>query len=949
MASITSMMNSSYNTSSIYGTRNVLSGLASGMDTETMIENAVSGIKMKIQNLLKKRTKVEWKQDAYRSIIDKAVNLGNKYTSYSSKTNLLSGNFFTSAVTTTAKGTYSDKISATGRSSSDIRINAVKQMATSASYTVSGAGTPFSGVDGAITSSKDFDIGGALPVSKVTGSLTFKYGGANGASFTIRFDELENVNEVEVLNEDGTVKEDATNAEKLAQAIRNKLGEITYSYNKYGYQETTTADKAIKVSVEDGEIKFSDGLDNGNSVVIDDGNGQIINTLDIYKGDTSLKLTDDTELTEDTSLRDYLKGKTLSFSYNGTTKKIEMDDILEKIDFHYGDTEYNNAEFRKVLQDELDDTFGKDKVKVSFGEGENAVLSFTAKHEGDVLSVGGTAVEALGFEDGDANYINATKKLSEIMGDRADSVFTTANRLKAEGDVTEKYGHYLDSNGNKVEQAEDGNYYRIDDSGKAIYDFEINGAHIQVTEDTTLEDLMTAINSNTDAGMKVSYSRLTNEFKFTATATGAKSKVEMGGLAKAMFGASGSGSDSLAERFGIDLGEDGSKFVKITTDQGNAGFYITSDMTMEEAAEKAHGILNKAVGATVSYDELSGQILITDKNGKTLDYKVSVADDITASAKELEYRPDSSYTTGTDAIMDVEINGKRFENLTRSSNTFDLDGMSVTVKGAFNENGLGVDKDGNAIEPITFETVTDSDKIIDAIRDFVNDYNEMVTELKGAYSTLPAQKTDGSSYDPLTAEEEDSLTESELASYNEKAKQGILFGDTTLSSMYSRLLSAISPGGANGQALREIGISTSYENGLTTLSLDEDKLRATLESDPDKVKDVFTKTASSGSSGDGLMQTLQNTLNTYVKTTGEPKGVLITKAGSVKAPTSLNNNSLNTQMSNIDREIERWQNKMASQIDRYTTQFSRLEQLMAQMEAQYSAMAGLMGGSEGYY
>ncbi len=78
MASITSMMNSSYNTSSIYGNRNVLSGLASGMDTESMIENAISGIKLKITNLTKKRTKIEWQQEAYRSIIDKAVNFGTK-------------------------------------------------------------------------------------------------------------------------------------------------------------------------------------------------------------------------------------------------------------------------------------------------------------------------------------------------------------------------------------------------------------------------------------------------------------------------------------------------------------------------------------------------------------------------------------------------------------------------------------------------------------------------------------------------------------------------------------------------------------------------------------------------------------------------------------------------------------------------------------------------------
>ena len=223
----------------------------------------------------------------------------------------------------------------------------------------------------------------------------------------------------------------------------------------------------------------------------------------------------------------------------------------------------------------------------------------------------------------------------------------------------------------------------------------------------------------------------------------------------------------------------------------------------------------------------------------------------------------------------------------------------------------------------------------------------MVTELKGAYSTMPAQNSNGSRYEPLTAEEEEGYSESELKAYNEKAKQGILFGDTTLSAMYNKLRTAITPGGSDGQILREIGIGTSYSDGLTTISLDEDKLRAALDSNPDKVKNAFTKTVEGGSSSDGLMQTLQNTLNTYVKTTGEPKGVLITHAGSIKAPTSLNNNSLKSQIDNYDKQIDRWQDKMADQIDRYTTKFSKLEQLIAEMNAQSSSLMGLMGGTSG--
>ena len=197
MASITSLMNSTSSTSSIYGTRNVLSGLATGMDTESMIENAVSGIKKKIQSLYQKRTKIEWQQEAYRSIIDKAVNFNNKYTSYSSKTNLLSSSFFSNAVINTVNGTYANKVTASGKTSSDIKINSVKQMATAASYTVSGssiglgsslAAANGSGAVGILGES--FDLGGQLDINNMSGTLTFQYGGSNGASFDIKFDEL---------------------------------------------------------------------------------------------------------------------------------------------------------------------------------------------------------------------------------------------------------------------------------------------------------------------------------------------------------------------------------------------------------------------------------------------------------------------------------------------------------------------------------------------------------------------------------------------------------------------------------------------------------------------------------------------------------------------------------------------------------------------------------------
>ncbi len=948
MASITSLSNSSYNTSSIYGNRNVLSGLASGMDTESMIENAVSGIKLKIQNLQKKRTKIGWQQEAYRSIIDKAVNFNNKYTSYSSKTNLLSNSFFSNAVNTTTAGTYKDKITASGKTSSEVKINAVKQMAQAASYTVSGLGGTGSALD-AVLGTEDFDIAGKMDVSTVSGRVSFKYGGTNGTDFDIKFDELEDLNEVEVLDADGNVKENATDTEKLAQAIRNKLSEITYSYTKNGVKETTTADKVVKVEADglSNAIKFSDGLGDGNKVTISYVSGKFEDLSGAEKGSSQIRLYKG--LTEQVSTLEYLGGKmvdgeneggkTLNVTLDGVTKKIDMSELAEKKNL-------DNDGFIEFLQDKLNDAFGQGKVQVGM-DGKN--LSFKALKEGSTLTLGGSAVEAMGFESGDSNFINPSKKLSDLLG--KDSELLKNNRLKGtfdseDGKPTEKTSgsgekYYVDDKGNRVDK--DG--YRIDSKGKSMYDFEVNGAHINVTEDTTLEELMNSINSNAEAGVKVSYSKLTNEFKFTATETGANSKIEFGGLGKDLFVTHDrKATDNFAETYGIELGNKLSFKIEGVGTYGYSGTF-DENSTVQDVVDRLNRTLNRNHQMTASFDEYSGQIMITDdQTGKAVDFKMLDADGDAYDLPEFG----ASYTRGQDAIMDVEINGKRFENLTRANNSFDIDGLTVNVKGTFNEDGKATGKDGEAYEPITFNTTTDSDKIVDAIRSFVEDYNEMATEIKNAYSTQPAYKNKTTRYEPLTAEQEDQYSESELKAYNEKAKQGILFGDTNLSSMYSKLLSAISPGGTDGQTLREIGISTSYNNGMTTLSLDEDKLRDALESDPDKVRNAFTKTREGGSSSNGLMQSMQNTLNAYVKTAGEPKGVLITRAGSVKSPTSLNNNSLKSQMDNIDNQIDRWTNKMADQIDRYTTQFSRLEQLIAQMNSQASAMSGLMGGASGY-
>lgn len=173
MASISSLM-SSGSSSSIYGSRNsnIISGLASGMDTEAMIEGMVQGYQQKITQLGQDRTMLQWQQSAYQSISDKLVEFSRKYMSYNSPaTNLFSASFFNNAILTSANGTYADLVSATGKSSSTIVLNAVAQLAEAARYTHDA-----SGLDTSLGKGEPVKLGEKQPLSTMSGSLTLEYG-----------------------------------------------------------------------------------------------------------------------------------------------------------------------------------------------------------------------------------------------------------------------------------------------------------------------------------------------------------------------------------------------------------------------------------------------------------------------------------------------------------------------------------------------------------------------------------------------------------------------------------------------------------------------------------------------------------------------------------------------------------------------------------------------------
>lgn len=816
MASISSLMSSS-SSSSIYGNRtnNMITGLASGMDTEAMIEGMVQGYQQKILKLQQNKTMVQWQQAAYQSISDKLVEFSRKYMSYSqSTTNLLSPSFFNNSVITTAKGEYADKITATGKSSSNIVINSVNKLASAATSNSSAdglAGVKIQGGKATVTSGEAMQsLRDNINLSTLEGSLSIKWA---SKQVTIKFDELEYL--------DGGDGSGQVTPEQLRDAIAKKLDETEMTN---GAGDTVKASELIKVSVDgSGNISFEDNSSAGNKVYISGASGKLKDTLglaDEIKDEAKSFHVETKSYVETMTRAEYLSDQSIQVSLNGVTKTIALKDVLKPD----GNLVTDSETFKNNLNAQLDKAFGSEVVKADFTDGK---LSFTVQ-EGSTLSVQSAKAAAMGFDGGLTTYLDTNKTLKDLGTfdpNTGDLTLQMADGKEIKLKGTEVTGDAASGKNEKLYE----------------YSLTINGETLKFDQNTSIEKIMDTINSS-DAGVEVSFSKTTNQFNLTAKETGSAGRIEIAenDLAGALFG-------------------------KVDETGGDAEFTATI-------------------------------------NGKTTTY-------------------------------------------TRSSNTVELDGLTVTLEGKFD----AVYKTGadgrptteiDGTQGVTFTSKTDTDAIVDVIKQMVTDYNAMVTEVKKAYSDMPLQKSDGSKYEPLTAEDEADMTESEIKAYEEKAKTGILFMDRELSSLYSALRGAV-VGDGDPAYLRKIGISTSYEEGLTTITLDENKLRQALETDLDGVRDAFTKT---GENGNGLMASIQEVTDRYASTTGATKGILIEKAGSKYSAASALNNTMQDKLEDLDEQIARWQDKMSNKVDYYTNKFTQLEVLINQMNAQSSALAGLTGG-----
>ena len=790
-------------------------GLASGIDRDALIEQMTARTTSKITSKKQAMTKLEWKRDAYRSISNKIIDLQDNYLSYSATKSLKNSDFFAkNQVSVQGNPDYTKYISATGNADTASRVSVlgVKQLATSATL-VSGEKKIENETDSPITlggiSESDFtnkevktsNLSGtkltfgtySITDKKFTEEATFtfptsyekKVDGGKTETVTIDYtDKSENVVKQlnEALDSQGFLGKDGKSGIEFTLdgdeiKIRQKTGSITDKGKSCVIRETSSALKSL--GFNSGKMN-QDEINNGIS-------------LDEFNASSNKSSFEAAAITKQ-SLFSYLKGKSISVSYGGQTKNIELIGDKEEIkDF---------KAFKDSLQNKLDKAFGSGKVTV--GEGQNGSLTFTATDNKQTLQISADSKElqnALGITSTQSNKISTGSSLWE-------------NRVKL------GLGKY-----NTKEELND-----------ALKNFTVNGAKIDnITADTTVDGLLTAINNNKDAGVTAIYLGSENKFVLSSNEKGEGRK--------------------------ITLGAD----PKDTTDAANLIFGGVS-------------------------------------------------------------------TDGTDGEMSILYNGVQ-TTITSSSNTFSIDGLDIRATNTFNT-GSATAEGG-----VSFTASADTEKVTETVKKFIEAYNAMIDEVRTQATTKP-----DSNYKPLTDDQKNEMNETSIKNWEDKAKEGILYNSSALKDLDNAtqgIFSSMMMNGVSYDDLEKIGISFSddYTAG-GKIVFDEEKFKTAMDSDPEKVSDLFTGTH-------GIVNTIDSTLSTYAtryaSKNGNSYGVLIEEAGSEKLSLTLTNNSIYKELKDMQETITNLQSQLSTEQDRYISQFTQMERLINQMNSQSSYLSQLGG------
>ncbi|WHX48718.1 flagellar filament capping protein FliD [Paenibacillus woosongensis] len=360
---------------------------------------------------------------------------------------------------------------------------------------------------------------------------------------------------------------------------------------------------------------------------------------------------------------------------------------------------------------------------------------------------------------------------------------------------------------------------------------------------------------------------------------------------------------------------------------GKATVAFTAGVSTVESIVKDINSKASQTGVKANFDKASGVLYLSSSQmGDNSEVNIASLDPSNPSDTSLGdfmsfLNLSQSSAVGSDA--EYYVNGSTTA-IKSASNSVSINGVQVTLRSQ-GEASIGV--------------VTDRSGIVDKIKDFVTQYNSLID----LYSTT-ANTRRSREYEPLTSEQKEAMSESQITQWEKRARQGTLYNDSilrdTLSSMRSALNTPLNVPSDQIQMLSSIGITvmTDYkENGK--LQIDEAKLQEAINTRFDEVKQLFVRASDedppAGKSNIGIADRLYNIANVQMEKFKKKMG-----SGSLEA---MDDSVIGKQLKALSEQESNWKRKLEDIETRYYKRFAAMEAALQKMNSQSSWLFSQLG------
>lgn len=394
-----------------------------------------------------------------------------------------------------------------------------------------------------------------------------------------------------------------------------------------------------------------------------------------------------------------------------------------------------------------------------------------------------------------------------------------------------------------------------------------------------------------------------------------------------------------------------------------------SSDTLQSLMDKVNSATSGAV--TMSIDDVTGKISFQSKNyGSTSNITIKNNSSNISNLGITVADPAVGITgTGKDAIVEITAPGQSTTTTTQSSNQFTTNGVTYNITNK-----------GSASVTVTSNT----DTVVSNVKKFIDDYNALVSNIN---TKLTEKKN--RDYKPLTDEQKESMSETQIAAWEKKAKSGILRNDEYLNNLLTQLRGTFSPVYSKytnstdttntkislnfgNYGTGAIGIDTTKEadGGLIVIK-DEAKLKSAIENNLEDFKKLFNGTSSKSlhkdSKGlvdesyvgspkfneDGIFKRMDTIIKEYVSSPGLGKDGTYTLSGTMNifvnkqydnsATGTASKNTLPDQVYNKALSISKFKTQLSDAQTRYYAKFTALETAMNKLNAQQTQMSSMFG------